>query len=168
MPQPRLRRGIRESSQDYSRPRALAKRNSPRSATSCTSRTVQDDCWEQRNILFQDLSGYLPDSDIDGPIQLKELVTRKALSESERDPIITKLDVLRVMRTEESRLYPAPSQIELIDKPIARQQEADLVQAIVDAEGQSACCPCLGRCRQIGFLHRHPGCLAEWLRHCGL
>ena len=98
----------------------------------------QDDCWEQRNILFQDLSGYLPDSDIDGPIQLKELVTRKALSESERDPIITKLDVLRVMRTEESRLYPAPSQIELIDKPIARQQEADLVQAIVDAEGQSA------------------------------
>ena len=98
----------------------------------------QDDCWEQRNVLFQDISGYLPDSDVDGPIQLKELVTRKALSESEHDPLITKLDVLRVMKTEESRLYPAPSQIELIDDPIARQQEADLVQAIVDAEGQPA------------------------------
>ena len=34
--------------------------------------------WEQRNILFQDIGGYLPDSDIDAPIRLKELVTRKS------------------------------------------------------------------------------------------
>jgi hypothetical protein len=35
--------------------------------------------WDQRNILVQDVSGYLPDWDVDAPTQLKELVTRKAL-----------------------------------------------------------------------------------------
>ena len=128
----------------------------------------QDDCWEQRNILIHDLNEYLADSDIDGPIQLKELVTRKALPESERYPIITKLDVLRVMRTEESRLYPAPSQIEPIDNPIAPQQEADLVQAIVDAEGRPAVIHALAGVGKIGFLHTHPIRLAERLRRCGL
>ena len=61
----------------------------------------QDDCWDQRNILFQGTSGYLPDSDVDAPTQLKELVTRKALSESEHNPLITKMDVLRALRTDE-------------------------------------------------------------------
>ncbi|PDS72505.1 hypothetical protein [Rhizobium phaseoli] len=51
----------------------------------------QDDYWNQRNILFQDVSGYLPDSDVYGPLKLKELVTRKALSEGERNPSITKM-----------------------------------------------------------------------------
>jgi hypothetical protein len=37
----------------------------------------QEALWEQRNILFQDVSGYLPDADVDAPIQLKELVTRR-------------------------------------------------------------------------------------------
>ena len=52
----------------------------------------QDDFWEQRNILFQDLTGYLPD--IDGPVQLKELITRKATTEFETNPSVTKIDVL--------------------------------------------------------------------------
>src|SRR5713226_7277086 len=29
----------------------------------------QDDYWDQRNILFQDVSGYLPDADSDAPLQ---------------------------------------------------------------------------------------------------
>lgn len=31
----------------------------------------QDDYWDQRNILFQDVQGYLPDADVDGPLKLK-------------------------------------------------------------------------------------------------
>ena len=34
----------------------------------------QDGYWDQRNILFQEMSGYLPDADVDAPTQLKELV----------------------------------------------------------------------------------------------
>ena len=94
----------------------------------------QDDYWDQRNILFQEVSGYLPDSDIGAPTQLKELVTRKALSESEKNPIITKMDVLRALRTDESRLYPAPCLIKSIDKAVPRKQEADLIKVIVQAE----------------------------------
>jgi hypothetical protein len=94
----------------------------------------QDDYWEQRNILSQDVGGYLPDFDVDAPIQLKELITRKALSESEKNPIITKMDVLRALKTDESRLYPARCMIKAIDNAVPREQEADLIQEIVQAE----------------------------------
>ena len=96
----------------------------------------QDDYWEQRNILFQDVSGYLPGSDVDAPIQLKELVTRKALSrtESEHNPLIEKTDVLRALKTDENSLYPARCLITHPDDVIIREQEADLVKEIVQAE----------------------------------
>ena len=38
----------------------------------------QDGYWDQRNILFQEMSGYLPDADVDAPTQLKELVTNSS------------------------------------------------------------------------------------------
>ena len=94
----------------------------------------QDDYWEQRNVLFQELSGYLPDADLDAPTQLKELVTRKALTESADDPMITKMDVLRVLKTGEDRLFPAQNLIETIDDAVPREQEASLVGAIMDAD----------------------------------
>ena len=96
----------------------------------------QDDYWDQRNILFREVRGYLPDSDVDAPMQLKELVTRKALSESKQNPLIEKLDVLRALKTDENSLYPAPCLITHPDHAIAREQEADLVQEIVQAEGR--------------------------------
>ena len=95
----------------------------------------QDDYWGQRNILFQEISGYLPDFDVDAPMQLKELVTRKASSEFKKNPIITKTDVLRALKTDEGRLYPAPCLIKSIDA-VPREQEADLIQAIIQAENQ--------------------------------
>lgn len=94
----------------------------------------QDDYWDQRNILFQDVSGYLPDSDVDAPTQLKELVTRRALSEAEQNPTITKIDVLRVLKTDESLLFPAPCLIANVLNAVAREQEAELVERIVNAE----------------------------------
>ena len=67
----------------------------------------QDDYWDQRNILFQDVSGYLPDTDVDTPTRLKELINRRALSEGEKTPTITKIDVLRALNTDESLLFPS-------------------------------------------------------------
>ena len=94
----------------------------------------QDSYWDQRNILFQEVSGYLPDFDVDAPIQLKELVTRKALSEFTHNPNITKVDVLRALGTDENRLYPAPCLIKPMNDAIPREQEEELIQAIIQAE----------------------------------
>lgn len=94
----------------------------------------QDDYWDQRNILFQEVSGYLPGADVDAPTQLKELVTRRALSEGESNPIITKLDVLRALKTDEDLLFPANCLIEILDSTIPRAQEANLIRKIVEAQ----------------------------------
>lgn len=95
----------------------------------------QDDYRDQRNILLQDVSGYLPDLDIDAPTRLKELVTRKALSESATNPAITRTDILRALQTDESQLFPASCLIEDFDDAIPREQEAALVDAICKAAG---------------------------------
>lgn len=93
----------------------------------------QDDYWDQRNILFQDVSGYLPDADVDAPMRLKELVTRRALSEGEKNPTITKMDVLRALNTDESLLFPAKSLIKRVDTAMPRTQEDEFLRAIVAA-----------------------------------
>ena len=97
----------------------------------------QDDSWDQRNILFQETSKYLPGPDVDAPTQLKDLVTRKGLPESEQNPLIEKTDVLRALKTDENSLHPAPCLITHPDNVIIREQEADLVQEIVLAKGRS-------------------------------
>ena len=91
---------------------------------------------DQRNILFREVNVYLPDYDIDAPTQLKELVTSKALSESEDNPVITKMDVLRALKTDEDRLFPTQCLVETIDNAVPREQERDLVRAIVEADDQ--------------------------------
>ena len=93
----------------------------------------QEDYWLQRADLARETKGYLPGDDVDAPVQLKELVTRKALSESASDPSITKIDVLRVLGTTEDRIFPAPSRIESAENEVPRAQEADLVAQIVKA-----------------------------------
>ncbi|KZK75237.1 MAG: hypothetical protein A3K90_04235 [Pelodictyon luteolum] len=93
----------------------------------------QDDYWNQRNILFQDVSGYLPDTDVDAPLKLKELVNRRALSEGEQNPTITKMDVLRALSTDERLLFPAPCLIESLDGAVPRAQESDIMRAIFGA-----------------------------------
>jgi hypothetical protein len=95
----------------------------------------QDDYWEQRNLLFQDMAGYLADSDVDAPTQLKELITRKALSESQSNPIVTKYDVLRVLKTDLDALFPAPCLITQLSSAVPRAQENELIARIVNAVG---------------------------------
>lgn len=92
----------------------------------------EDDYWDQRNLLFQDVSGYLPDADTDAPKELKELVIRKALSEGEKNPSITKIDVLRALKTDERHLFPAPCLIANVTNAVPREQEPDLIKTIVE------------------------------------
>ncbi len=93
----------------------------------------QGDYWQQRNILTQDVSGYLPSNDVDAPVRLKELVTRKALSESADNPSITRMDVLRALQVNETQLFPAPCLVAQLKNTIARTQEGTLIGSIVSA-----------------------------------
>lgn len=89
--------------------------------------------WEQRNILVQDMQRYLAGPDIDAPIQLKELVTRKATSEFATNPTITRIDVLRALKTDEDRMFPANCLIESADNAVPREQEQGVVDKIIRA-----------------------------------
>jgi len=91
---------------------------------------------EQRSLLFQELGGYLPGSDTDAPVQLKELITKKALSESAENPRITKYDVLRILNTDEKSLFPAECQIEQLGAVIPRGQEAEIIKEIIKAKNR--------------------------------
>lgn len=95
----------------------------------------QEGLWDQRNILAQDVSCYLPAADVDAPVLLKELVTKKALSESAENPSITRMDVLRAWKTDESRLFPSPCFVEDLKNVVSREQEPELLGAIVQASG---------------------------------
>ncbi len=88
----------------------------------------------QRADLARETRAYLPGNDVDAPVHLKELVTRKALSENASNPCITKMDVLRVLGVDERDLFPAPSRIDATQDAIARSQETDLVDQIVSAK----------------------------------
>ncbi|MFZ5644665.1 MAG: AVAST type 3 anti-phage nuclease/ATPase Avs3a [Bacillota bacterium] len=95
----------------------------------------QEGLWDQQNLLNQDVSYYLVDADVDAPVQLKELVTKKALSASANNPTITRMDVLRALKTDESRLFPAPCLIKDLENAVSREQEQTLLKAIVQANG---------------------------------
>lgn len=90
--------------------------------------------WTQRNLLTQDIGAYLPDADYDAPVQLKELVTRKATTEFESDPSIRRNDVLRALKATEEQLQPAPCLIPDATHTLPREQEQDILSALLAAE----------------------------------
>lgn len=91
---------------------------------------------EQRQLLTQVLRRYLPGADSEAPLQLKDLVTRKATSEFLGAPQITKFDVLKAIGTSEEDLFPARCLIEAPHRVVVREQEAALTQAVLDTVGQ--------------------------------
>ncbi|RUR55185.1 AVAST type 3 anti-phage nuclease/ATPase Avs3a [Vreelandella populi] len=93
----------------------------------------EDGYWDQRNILFHDVNGYLSDIDVDAPVQLKELVTKKALSESAEKPTIRRLDVLRALKVDEHDLFPSPCLIQRESDAVPREQEPEITSAIIGA-----------------------------------
>jgi hypothetical protein len=92
------------------------------------------DLWAQRNLLGQDVGEYLPEADYDAPVQLKELVTRKATTEFEADPAIRRHDVLRALKVTEEQLLPAPRLIPDAATSLPREQEQEILDAILTAE----------------------------------
>lgn len=94
----------------------------------------QEDYWEQRNILCQETGNYLPGVDSNATTQLRYLVNHKALSEGEKNPDITKIDVLRVLNVNEDDLFPAPCMIEDPGKnTISFPQEQEFIRTIIEA-----------------------------------
>jgi hypothetical protein len=93
------------------------------------------DLWAQRNLLDQDFREYLPEADYDAPVQLKELVTRKATTEFEADPAIRRHDVLRALKVTEEQLQPAPCLIPGASNTLPREQEQDILEALLTAAG---------------------------------
>ncbi|MGN6772887.1 MAG: NACHT domain-containing protein [Rhizobiaceae bacterium] len=97
----------------------------------------------QRSLLEQGLGIYLPDSDKDAPLQLKDLVARKATTEFERNPQIRRQDVLDAIGAREHSLFPAPSLIETPQQIVPREQlpsiSAEIIASadpiIIQAEG---------------------------------
>jgi hypothetical protein len=90
--------------------------------------------WAQRNLLYQDINTYLPEADYDSPVQLKELVTRKATTEFETDPAIRKYDVLRALKVSESELLPSPCEIVALKEVLPREQESEILDALLTSE----------------------------------
>ncbi len=86
----------------------------------------------QRERLSSDLHNFLADRDSDAPVQLKELVTRKATNDNNNNGIMRE-DMLRVLGVELDELFPAPNQVEVIRQPIKRLQQID-VQRQIEAQ----------------------------------
>jgi len=93
----------------------------------------QEGLWDQQNLLAREVGGYLPGMDVDAPVQLKELVTKKAGSAGVDNPTITQKDVLRALKTDEPNLFPAPCLIEECEDVVPREQELELFLEIVRA-----------------------------------
>ena len=94
----------------------------------------EGDLWAQRNLLSKDLRNFLPDADYDAPVQLKELVARKATSEFEKDPSIRRCDVLRALKATEDDLLPAQNLIPAANAFLSREQEEDIRRVLAGAE----------------------------------
>lgn len=93
----------------------------------------EPDLWQQRNLLSQDLSAYMSEPDADAPLQLREVVTRKATDEGEKDRSIRLYDVLRALKVTEVELLPAPSLIAEPKQVLARAQESDILSTLLAA-----------------------------------
>lgn len=94
----------------------------------------EGDLWAQRNLLMWDISAYLPDADYDAPVQLKELVTRKATTEFQSDPSIRRCDVLRALKASEEQLWPAPCLIPDATDTLPREQEQEILCTLLSAK----------------------------------
>lgn len=91
----------------------------------------EPDLWMQRNLLAQDINIYLAEADYETPVQLKELIARKATFEFADDPAIRRHDVLRALKTTETDLLPAPCLIAEPSEVLPRQQEAEILNTLL-------------------------------------
>lgn len=90
---------------------------------------------QQRAAYATEVGSYLPGADSEGPLQLKELVTKKATTEFERNPTITKLDVLAALGSDETLLLPAPCLIEVPKSVVSRDQLPEIAKSVAEYGG---------------------------------
>ncbi|HEY4059758.1 MAG TPA: ATP-binding protein, partial [Kofleriaceae bacterium] len=89
--------------------------------------------WEQRRQLAQDSSQYLAGADSEAPLELKELVTRKATTEFETNPSIRRHDVLLALKVGEDDLAPAPCLLPDPKNTLPREQERDILKTLLES-----------------------------------
>jgi hypothetical protein len=89
--------------------------------------------WEQRHRLAQDFSQYLAGPDSEAPLALKDLVTRKATTDGERDPSIRRHDVLLALNVDETELLPAPRQLHDPTGTLPREQEQEILRTLLES-----------------------------------
>lgn len=92
-----------------------------------------DNYLEQRRLLDLEHVRYLPGRDEDAPVQLKEIVTRRATSEYLGRPEIERYDVLKALGVHNTELQPAPCRIEQPRPFVERAAIAEVADAIVVA-----------------------------------
>ncbi|MCK5240858.1 ATP-binding protein [bacterium] len=97
---------------------------------------ANDRHWIQRNILIEELSGYIAGPDKEAADQLWRLVSDKVMPEYANTPEITREDVLRYLNTDEGELFPAPCLIEQGDEHFRREQEDIFLQNILMNDGR--------------------------------
>jgi len=95
----------------------------------------QDIHWRQRNILIEELRGYIAGPDKEAADQLWRLMIDKAMPEYANNPEITREDVLRYLNTDKDELFPAPCLIEQGSEHFRREQEDDFLQNILTNDG---------------------------------
>lgn len=88
---------------------------------------------EQRALLNLDLRAYLPDSDKDATIALRDLVARKATTEFKSNHEIRREDVLDTIGVRLDDLFPATSALESPQVVVPRAQMPDLLKAITQS-----------------------------------
>ena len=96
---------------------------------------LNDIHWKQRNILIQELRGYIPGGDAEAADQLWRLVVEKISPEFASNPEITREDVLRYLNTNHDELFPASSLIESGEGHFSREQENDIIETILQSDG---------------------------------
>lgn len=89
----------------------------------------------QRSTLALETRAYLPGNDLNAPLRLKELVTRKACSENINEPAIRKEDVLREFGVIQEDLYPVVLMIDAAHNTMRRVQEDTIVSSISTKDG---------------------------------
>ena len=97
---------------------------------------AQDRHWIQRNILIEEISGYIAGPDKEAADQLWRLVIEKAMPEHANNPEITREEVLRFLNTDEDELFPAPCLIEQGSEHFRREQEDGFLQNILTNDGR--------------------------------
>jgi len=79
------------------------------------------------------LLGFVPCRDPSLSKLLKDLVRRFTFSEKSHNPLIRREDVLNALRITPQQFFPAPAIFEVIESPIAREQELEIIKAIIQA-----------------------------------